>query len=100
MYICDSPVCRVWLHDECLIDNILSKTYKQLVEDADSNGVAKPNGRKSKAGKKYKNTFRAKIVQNGQNPPEVHLTDLRAKAPRKNWTEPILCPKCSETLLS
>jgi hypothetical protein len=98
MTICDNPSCKVWLHDECLIDDILSKTYKKLVEDEETNGVAKPNGRKSKSGKKYKNAFKARIVQNVDEPPKAVITDARSKA-QKTWTEPIACPKCNTTLL-
>jgi len=101
MYICDNPACKVWLHDECLVDDILSKTYKRLVEDVETtgtNGVGKVNSRKGKAGKKYKGIFKATITQDGDQPPKAVITDLRPKAPQKTWEEPIACPKCSATL--
>lgn len=100
MYICDNTSCKVWLHDECLVDDILTKTYKRLVEDQGINGVkAKTKGRKPLGAKKYKNTFRATISSNPDTPPRVTITDLRPKAATKTWTESITCPKCNTTLL-
>ncbi|KAH8814983.1 hypothetical protein F5884DRAFT_158949 [Xylogone sp. PMI_703] len=32
MFVCDNDTCKIWLHPECLIDDILTKTYKKLVE--------------------------------------------------------------------
>ncbi|RFU36110.1 hypothetical protein B7463_g280, partial [Scytalidium lignicola] len=32
MFVCDNETCKIWLHPECLIDDILTKTYKKLVE--------------------------------------------------------------------
>lgn len=32
MFVCDNETCKIWLHPECLIDDVLTKTYKKLVE--------------------------------------------------------------------
>lgn len=85
MYICDNATCKVWLHDECLIDDVLTRTYKRLVED-DSNGVAKSKKGKATV-KRYKGVFKAKISQDGDAPPKVTITDLRPSAPTKSWDE-------------
>lgn len=54
MEICDNPSCQVWMHEECLIDDILTKTYKRLVKDSASaepgtNGAPRPNGKKEQS---------------------------------------------------
>jgi hypothetical protein len=33
MMVCENEACKMWMHEECLIDDILTKTYKRLVED-------------------------------------------------------------------
>ncbi len=102
MYICDNPDCKLWIHEECLVNDILEKTYKRLVTDSDSqntNGVARLNGKKSKGGPPYKGLFKATInkVPEGE-PLTATVTDQRPNANPKTWTEPITCPKCSTTL--
>lgn len=39
MLKCPSSSCGVWLHEECLIDDILEKTYQRLMK-----GEQSPNG--------------------------------------------------------
>jgi hypothetical protein len=99
MEICDNPSCKVWLHEECLIDNILTKTYERLAKDSaeaepGTNGAAsKINGKKSK-GKIWKDAFEAKLnADDGHT--TVTITDLRENAvdPR-TWVEPVACLKC------
>jgi hypothetical protein len=96
MYICDNPSCKVWLHKECLIDDVLTKTYNKLVsggETISTNGVAKPNGKKSKV-KPYKGILSATIKEEGDAPPRAVITDLRPNADPRSWSESIVCVKC------
>lgn len=107
MMICDNGECKVWLHTECLIDDILTKTYERLVTDSDeapnSNGAAKPNARKGKADRKiWKGKFDAKFdmvasTQDGHT--MITITDLRSNSNGpKTWTERVACLKCGSLL--
>jgi hypothetical protein len=101
MEICDNPSCKVWLHEECLIDNILTKTYQRLVKNTadtepSTNGTSKTNGKKSKA-KPYKGIFSAKIdAENGHT--SVIIKDLRPNANPQSWVESVACLKCGSVL--
>lgn len=92
MLACTNQLCSVWLHGECLIDDILTKTYDRLMnsDDSDSGSLKKKTARKSLLKKKYEGTFSAELVELDGHP-EVEITDLRDK---KTWREHIICPKC------
>jgi hypothetical protein len=62
-----------------------------------TNGVAKPNGKKSKA-KPYKGVLSATIKEEGDAPPRAVITDLRPNADPRLWSESIACPKCGTDL--
>jgi hypothetical protein len=106
MMICDNEDCKLWMHEECLIDDILTRTYERLVEDgsedADANGVAKPVAKKGKGRKIWKGKFDAKF--NTEDTPDgsrttVTITDLREKPKSpKSWTERVACLKCGSLL--
>lgn len=104
--ICDNEDCKLWIHEECLIDDILARTYEREVEDggkeADTNGVAKPVVKKGKARKIWKGEFDAKFYT--EDTPDgsrttVTITDLRdrPKSPL-SWTERVACLKCGSLL--
>jgi hypothetical protein len=105
MFICDNSSCKVWLHKECLIEDILAKTYSRLIEgeddtpDGKTNGIARTNGKKSKGNKRrYKGLFTAKIKEEGEAQPKAVINDSRPGADPKTWEEAIKCPKCSTEL--
>lgn len=101
MYICDNPTCKIWLHKECLEEDVLAKTYTHLIEDGDdtsTNGIARPNGKKSKTKSRYKGLFKSTIKDHGDAQPKVSLTDLRPGADPRTWEEVIKCPKCQTEL--
>jgi hypothetical protein len=107
MMICDNQECKLWMHEECLIDDILTKTYERLVEDgseeADANGGARPAAKKGKSGRKiWKGKFDAKFHTDDSadgSHTTVTITDLRSnsKGP-KTWTERVPCLKCGSLL--
>jgi len=101
MYICDNPSCKIWLHKECLVDDVASKTYDKLMGDdatEKTNGVARAtNGKKSKA-KRYKGIVSVTIKEEGDEKPKAIITDLRPGADPKTWEEPLNCPKCDTEL--
>lgn len=104
MEICDNPTCKVWLHEDCLIDDILTKTYQRLVKNSSeaepgTNGTAKINGKKGKGkGKIWKGSFQAKLnADDGHT--TVMITDLRENPVEpKTWTERVSCLKCGTQL--
>lgn len=36
MFQCSAIDCKIWLHDDCIIDDALSRTYEELVANADA----------------------------------------------------------------
>lgn len=92
MYICDNPACKVWFHENHLIDDYLIKTYKRVVSEG-TNGVAKSTNKKAKT-PIYKGTLKATIQEDSDGIPRVAVTDLRPGADPETWKERILCPKC------
>lgn len=101
MEICDNPACKVWLHEDCLIDDILTKTYQRLVKDSNEPGTngttSKVNGRKSKS-KVWKGSFQAKLsVEDGHT--TATITDVRENPVEpRTWVEPVACLKCGTEL--
>lgn len=94
MYICDNPACKIWIHDNHLIDDILTKTFERVVlGDSKTNGATKPSAKKGKT-PPYKGAFKATIKEIADSPPMAHITDLRPGADPKAWDEAISCPKC------
>lgn len=98
MLACTNESCNIWLHGECLIDDILSKTYDRLlgsedIEESTPSGTVKKGQkkpRKSIPKKKYDGIFSAELKELDGHP-QVEITDLRDK---KTWREDITCPKC------
>jgi hypothetical protein len=104
---CDNKDCELWMHGECLIDDILKKTYEKVVEDgseeSNANGAAKEGSKKGKRGRKiWKGKFNAKLhtdnTADGSHT-KMAITDLRSnsKGP-KTWTERVACLKCGSLL--
>lgn len=102
--ICDNSECKFWMHEECLIDHILTKTYERAVEDgsdeADTNGGAaeKRNfGRKIRRGK-FEATIHTEDSAEGSHA-TVTITDTRinSKGP-KSRTERVACLRCGSLL--
>ncbi len=105
MEICENPSCKVWLHEQCIIDDALTKAYKRLIEatsseEPDANGVAlKTNWKKAKSsGKVWERKFKAKLIPgNDKGPTKISITDLRPDG-HGTWIERIPCPKCGTLL--
>ena len=102
MEICDNPSCKVWLHEDCLIDEILTKTYERLVRptseaESGTNGVAKTSGKKGKGKSKiWKGIFNA-VLNADDGHTTVTISDTRSIPPKK-WTERVSCLKCGKEL--
>jgi len=97
MYICDNATCKVWLHKECIVDDVLTKTYNKLANADDSSTNGSSNGKK-KFRIPYKCLFHGEIMEEGEMPPMIKITDLRGGASPKTWMESIYCPKCTTVL--
>ncbi|KAH8591904.1 hypothetical protein B0O99DRAFT_690203 [Bisporella sp. PMI_857] len=96
MEICDNPSCKVWLHDECIINDILTKTYNRLQTNGETNGTSKSR-RKSK-GKIWKRKFSAKIKADSVST-TVEIADLRKDVVAlRPWEERVACLKCGTLL--
>jgi hypothetical protein len=95
------------MHEECLIDEILAKTYERAMEDgseeADINGAAEPAadirnfGRKIWRGK-FKATLHSDVGVEGTHA-TVTITDTRTKSKGpKSRTERVACLRCGSLL--
>ncbi|KAG4426949.1 hypothetical protein IFR05_017568, partial [Cadophora sp. M221] len=91
MYICDNRNCKVYFHENHLIDDCLAKTYERVVSTDVALGVAKST--------LYKGILEATIQEDTHGTPRIVITDLRPGADPKTWMELILCPKCDCPLL-
>ena len=112
--------CKIWLHAECLVDDVLTKTYTRLVASAASgsespavtslpapgstNGSTKggKKGRKSIAkqsvSKPYDGLFTGEYLEE-EGPARIKVTDLRPDAEPKSWIEEdVMCPKCKSKI--
>jgi hypothetical protein len=105
MMICDNKDCKFWMHEECLIDAILTRTYLKIVGNGDqaaANNVSIPVARESKRGRKiWKGTFGAKIDTDSAsgNHSIMAITDLRHGPEGLNsWVERLACLKCESLL--
>lgn len=119
MFMCDRMGCEIWLHEECLLDDVLRETFAvhsktklpQLVgADEDSLTFRSPSSKSTKATTKsvaqadskkiYEGRFTGDIIQESDSKPMVHITDLRAQAngPNRNWDEHLFCLKCRQRL--
>lgn len=103
MEICENPDCKVWLHEQCVIDDALTKTHKRLVEDnssvePDADGT-KMSGKKPKIGHKvWGGIFVGKLnPADDSGPTTMTITDLRSDG-QGTWTERIPCPACGTLL--
>jgi hypothetical protein len=91
------------MHEECLIDDILKKTYEKVVGDGSEESNANGAAKKGKCGRKiWKGKFNAKLhtdnTADGSHT-KMAITDLRSnpKGP-KTWTERVACLKCGSLL--
>jgi hypothetical protein len=105
MEICENPSCKVWLHEQCIIDDALTKAYKRIVEDSssaepDTNGAAsKTNGKRAKPSRKlWEGKFKGKLHPgDDSHATTITITDLRPDG-QGTWSERIPCPKCGTLL--
>ncbi|KAG9246669.1 hypothetical protein BJ878DRAFT_416463 [Calycina marina] len=96
MEICDNPKCRIWLHDDCIIDSVLRKAWQknveQIGEEANGSQRRKTNIRP------WKNKLTGKVkTENGHT--TVTITDVRKDGKKRApWDEKIECLKCGEVM--
>jgi hypothetical protein len=103
MMMCDNEECKVWMHEECLIDDILTKTYEKVVEEcseeADTHVAVKPTSKKGKSERRrWKGKLNAKFYTDDtadSSNTRVTITHRRSnsKGP-KTWIERVACLKC------
>jgi hypothetical protein len=101
MEICENPACKIWLHEECIIDDVLTTTYNKLAcaVKAEKNGTElKTNGQVKKL-QPWKGKFKATIKppRNEKERTTIQIIDMRPKG-KGTWSERIPCTHC-RTLL-
>jgi len=99
MQICDNPSCKVWLHEECLIDAILTKAHDSSARfSIETNGTPQSQSKKSKKIPVWLGKFSAKLKDPDSSESgytEVTITDLRDG---NSWSERVPCLKCGSFL--
>src|SRR3954452_617175 len=78
---CNNPDCRKWLHEECITEDVLRKTYQRLVlQEEVTEAVAPPNVKIESGANGIKNPwdglFQAKI-KNKDKIATAIIRDLR-----------------------
>ncbi|RDW78097.1 hypothetical protein BP5796_05949 [Coleophoma crateriformis] len=95
---CENPMCHIWLHKECILDDILTKTHDRLIGPLDDEQKRKLA--KSKTSKKcYTGKFKADFKGDAMVP-DVTITDIRKGQNGNTWTEAVYCPKCGFDMTS
>lgn len=101
MIACPNKDCHIWMHEECIIHDVLTNAYDRITNNE---GKQKKKGVKRASGGKlaheldygqdqpYSKHFSAKIVDNGNL---IQITDL---SNNKVLTEHIQCLKCDVKL--
>jgi hypothetical protein len=101
MEICDNSSCQTWLHHECLIDDILTRTYNSNLKPSveGTNGApVKSNGNKKKI-PIWQGKFSARINAGSDGGhTEVTIIDMREPGVRPSWKERVRCLKCEQYL--
>jgi len=115
---CNNNGCKIWLHEECITEDVLRRTYQRLVlkEDAglkEETDTKTPPKQKSVAGANgvknpWYGLFEARII-NVDKIARVAITDLRVdeeddakdesgeedeNSSKKTWEEEIVCLVC------
>lgn len=103
MYGCPNEKCKLWLHTDCLLQDICSRTYETVKSDSSDLPAKIPKSKKRKLDEilTYDDLFNAKIIEGeGKEAPKFVITDLRSDIPddKKIRTEDIRCLKCSTTI--
>jgi hypothetical protein len=120
---CNNPNCKKWLHEECIVEDVLRKTYQRLVlKEEVTEAISPPNVKSSSGANGTKNPwdglFRAKI-KNKDKIATAIITDLREEDDEngeeskedtsvddeqdnekhpKTWKEDIRCLVCHEKI--
>ncbi|KAI9698395.1 MAG: hypothetical protein M1836_003975 [Candelina mexicana] len=102
---CSNEDCEMWLHEDCIIEDTLTKTFDRLVGKTTTDDTDKKSAkRKSGAGAvgkpqkaSYSGLFEARIDQGVEKdtPIRVAITDLRKDGIEPGtWEEPVICLAC------
>ncbi|KAI9812406.1 MAG: hypothetical protein M1827_004637 [Pycnora praestabilis] len=107
---CSNKGCKLWLHTDCVLDDVLTRVSERLVGDTnghDSKTRGKGGrGRKSlqkDPHKSYEGLFEAQISQEDEEGTvdRVIVTDIRTTeegAPAPSWAEDIICLNCHKEI--
>ncbi|KFY08472.1 hypothetical protein V492_06200 [Pseudogymnoascus sp. VKM F-4246] len=101
---CPNKECHIWMHEECIVNDALTKAFNALPADAEKKQKKKKKGvaKRLSLGKlsqdlsfkdaAYRRRLTGKIIDNGE---KISITDLSDK---KTSTESLYCLKCSTAL--
>lgn len=100
---CPNGDCHIWMHEECIVHDALTKAHNSLPEKPDEkNNKKKGTTKRLKADKlsrdlsfqdaAYRKRFTGKVLDKGN---KIRITDLSTK---KTSTVNLCCLKCSSAL--
>lgn len=103
MLACPNEACHIWMHQECIINDALTRAYDELLESPDDQKSSKkisakrPPGNKLNQDLSYKNAAYKKrltgtVIEDGN---KISITD---SSNNKTWTENVSCLKCGTAL--
>ena len=120
---CSNEDCKIWLHKECILRDVLSRVYKRLTSEETSNGGTKRKTPTKPAKSSvsppakpkqdpWEGMLKAQLSNKGKPEvaPKVVITDLgvgrtstNGSTPkgtkRKAWEEDIFCLACKEKIV-
>ena len=103
MLACPNEECHIWIHQECIINDALTKAYNELPANPDDKKKNKKVSGKRPPGDKlsqdlsykdavYKKLLTGTIIEDGN---KISITDLSTN---KTWTEKLSCLKCGTAI--
>ncbi|KAI9802212.1 MAG: hypothetical protein M1825_002933 [Sarcosagium campestre] len=118
---CSNPHCTMWLHRDCILDDVLAKTHKRITSGSpdpalDTPGKdndTRPGSESGDGAPPWKNLFSARLEfrnesGDAESKPKVLISDLRGESDfddssgigkgLKTWEEDIVCLQCLETI--
>ncbi len=120
MVCCDNEKCGLWLHEECILKDVLRRTYERVSakeavkEDVNAVGSERPRKKRKKASDKdpWSGILEATLNKGELDAPlRVIITRLRGDvkkvkskkaaangAPLTSWEESVRCLGCGETI--
>jgi hypothetical protein len=102
---CPNPECKVWIHEECLIEDACQRKFNEEHKDDQQKkkGPRKSSGKRPELWRKHYKAELEKTELEAENTKfKMHITRLEkdgsALPSSQTWTEDIHCLKCNHLI--